>query len=208
MTREIAVANTGVLAELKELGVNRDDIVSIHTAAVEQSLLKKQAELEQEQKELARKSEESTKTYQKALDAFSEKEVKRATAEAQKTVETLAKLGFEKPKMGDMSPSFEDKESIVLRIGFTTPEDRYGGIHQQRRVAYSKAVLDARKVKEQAQAAVLKCQERLLEIKLALANIVREERSAKAALAMAALEQTEAGRAIIEKLRGLCAGSP
>ena len=203
MSREIMTANSGILTELKELGVNRDDIVSIHTAAVEQGLLKKQAELEKEHKELAQQAGESNKAHRKILDAFSEKEVKRAKAEAQKTVEALARLGFEKPQVDDVSPSTDDAESLVLRIGFTTPEDRYGGIHQRREIPYGKAVLDAQKAKDQALMALLKCQERLLEIKLALANIVREERSAKAALAMAALEQTEAGRAIIAKLRGL-----
>lgn len=203
MSRELMTVNSGLLAELKELGVNRDDIVSIHTAAVEQDLLRKQADLEQEIKDLGEELTGLNERCKTELGVFVDRATKAAKASAKATLHSLARLGFKEPTLGTVEQETGGKEELILTLNFTSGGQRYGGMELTRRIPYSKPVLLARELVGKAEEAMRKRQARLLEVKLALANIVREERSAKAALAMAALEQTEAGRAIIEKMRGV-----
>jgi len=186
-----------------EANVTKDDIVAIATTAREEHLLSDQTRLTIEMNKVREKIVQA----ESKLEVDKEKFVASKTKTKAKELErALAALGFKV----DVDTCEQKRTGSSIKYKFSLGGDR--GYHRHDIVSkksYSislpKTILSAERKISAMKVDDMELQEKIFEIKKSLSNMQGMERKAKAALAIAALQGSKAGKAILNQLRGVVA---
>lgn len=186
-----------------EANVTKDDIVAIATTAREEHLLSDQTRLTIEMNKVREKIVQADSKIETDKEKFVASKTKTKAKELERA---LAALGFKV----DVDTCEQNRTGSSIKYKFSLGGDR--GYHRRDIVskkAYSislpKTILsDERKISAM-KVNDMELQEKIFEIKKSLSNMQGMERKAKAALAIAALQGSKAGKAILNQLRGVVA---
>lgn len=186
-----------------EANVTKDDIVAIATTAREEHLLSDQTRLTIEMNKVREKIVQA----ESKLEVDKEKFVASKTKTKAKELErALAALGFKV----DVDTCEQKRTGSSIKYKFSLGGDR--GYHRRDIVSkksYSislpNTILSAERKISAMKVDDMELQEKIFEIKKSLSNMQGMERKAKAALAIAALQGSKAGKAILNQLRGVVA---
>lgn len=186
-----------------EANVTKDDIVAIATTAREEQLLSDQTQFTIEMNKIREKVTQAESKIETDKEKFIASKTKAKAKELEKS---LAALGFKV----DVNTCDEKRTGSSIKYKFALSGDRhYSRADIVSKKVYSislpKTILAAEKKISAMKVQDMELQENIFEIKKSLSNMQGMERKAKAALAIAALQGSKAGKAILNQLRGVVA---
>ena len=200
---EVAAIGGFDLTLMAEANVTKDDIVAIATTAREEQLLSEQTELTVDLNKLRSEITKAENKVRNSTDKFVETKTKKKTKELAKAFE---KLGFK------VSIIICDQERVGGSIKYRFTLGELGSYHRENiktakkfSLPLSKEIIKAEKALASMKIEEMEKQEKIFEVKKGLSNMQGMERKAKAALAVAALQNSKAGKAILRQMQGVVA---
>lgn len=184
---------------ISDIAVTKDDLIAIAVSEYEQKLLARESELESKCNKVRKELEVKQKELSSSLDTVSTDKVKKQYKDL---IESLESAGFTfKTNVSASLSGSKVKYTLTLQGGNQYEQERaLVNITKPGTFAVPDELSELNSKVSSLDAELKSLFAERLDIKKALNEVGRVERSAKAALAKSVLEQTEEGRQLIKNV--------